>query len=151
MSEEKYNSKYQIIFEKGANCIVMNDPQFHQPVTFHAGQQKGLPTTSQKVKEAIERLDSEGLLTDDTLWYAIYRVLTMPEFGYPTSKPEFCKTIENLGVEVSHKCVYNNWRNQSPHKLAPAPDHWESLENLGDAEVRQRKAGLRLLDLLRES
>ena len=59
--------------------------------------------------------------------------------------------IENLGVEVSHKCVYNNWRNQSPHKLAPAPDHWESLENLGDAEVRQRKAGLRLLDLLRES
>lgn len=102
---ETYQSKYQQVFYKDANCIVMNDPQFHQPVTFHTGQAKGLPPTSQKVKEAIETLDKEGLLTDDTLWYAIYRVLTMPEFGYPTGKSEFCKTIENLGVEVSHKCV----------------------------------------------
>lgn len=146
---ETYQNKYQQNFEKGSNCIVMNDPQFHQPVTFHAGQVKGLPPTSQKVKDAIETLDKEGLLTDDTLWYAIYRVLTMPEFGYPTSKPEFCKTIENLGVEVSHKCVYNNWRNQSPHKLTSSPDNWASVENLGDAEVRQRKVGLRLLELLR--
>lgn len=146
---ETYQSKYQMIFHENSNPIIMNDPQFHGSVTFSAGQTKGLPPTSEKVKSAIETLDKEGLLTDDTLWYAIYRVLTMPEFGYPTSKAEFCKTIENLGLEVSHKCVYNNWRNQSPHKLTSSPDNWESIENLGDAEARQRKVGLRLLELLR--
>lgn len=146
---ETYHSKYQMIFHENSNPIIMNDPQFHGSVTFNAGQTKGLPPTSQKVKVAIETLDKEGLLTDDTLWYAIYRVLTMPEFGYPTSKAEFCKAIENLEVEVTHKCVYNNWRNQSPHKLTSSPDNWESVESLGDAEVRQRKVGLRLLELLR--
>lgn len=146
---ENYQNKYQQVFHENANCIVLNDAQFHQPVTLNAGQVKGLPPTAQKVKEAIEAVDKEGLLTDDTLWYAIYRVLTMPEFGYPTSKAEFSKTIENLGVEVTHKCMYNNWRNQSPHKLTSSPDNWVSIENLGDAEVRQRKVGLRLLELLR--
>lgn len=147
--QETFQNKYHMVFEKDSNPIIMNDPQFHGSVTFNAGQRKGLPPTSEKMKESIETLDKEGLLTDDTLWYAIYRVLTMPEFGYPTSKAEFCKTIENLGMEVSHKCVYNNWRNQSPHKLTSSPDNWESIENLGDAEARQRKVGLRLLELLR--
>lgn len=146
--QETFQNKYHMVFEKDSNCIVMNDPQFHGSVTFNAGQTKGLPPTSEKVKAAIETLDKEGLLTEDTLWYAIYRVLKMPQYGYPTSKPEFCKTIENLKLEVSHSCVYNNWRNVSPHKLTSSPEHWESVENLGDAEVRQRKVGLRLLDLL---
>lgn len=147
--QETFQNKYHMVFEKDSNPIIMNDPQFHGSVTFNAGLTKGLPPTSEKVKAAIETLDKEGLLTEDTLWWAIYRVLTMPEFGYPTSKAEFCKTIENLGMEVSHKCVYNNWRNQSPHKLTSSPDNWESVENLGDAEARQRKVGLRLLELLR--
>lgn len=146
--QETFQNKYHMVFEKDSNPIIMNDPQFHGSVTFNAGLTKGLPPTSEKVKAAIETLDKEGLLTEDTLWWAIYRVLTMPQYGYPTSKPEFCKTIENLKLEVSHACVYNNWRNVSPHKLTASPEHWESVENLGDAEVRQRKVGLRLLDLL---
>ena len=87
---ETYQNKYQQVFHENSNCIVMNDPVFQQPVTLNAGQVKGLPLTAQKVKEALEALDQEGLLGSDTLWWAVYRVLTMPEFGYPTSKPEFC-------------------------------------------------------------
>lgn len=147
---ENYQSKYQQVFQQDCNCIVMNDPQFHGNVTIIAGQPKGLPPTSQKVKEAIETVDKEGLLTSDNMWWAIYRVLTMPEFGYPNAKPEFCKTIENLAPEVSHKCVYDNWRNVSPHKLTASPDKWESIENLGEAESRQRTVGIRLLELLRK-
>lgn len=145
---ENYQNKYQLVFNKGCSCTILNDPQFHGNVTFIAGQTKGMPPTSQKVKEAIETVDKEGLLTDDKLWWAIYRVLTMPEFGYPTGKPEFCKTIENLAPEVSHKCVYNNWRNVSVHKLSASPDKWESIECLSEAESRQRRLGIRLLQLL---
>lgn len=146
---ETYQNKYQQVFHENSNCIVMNDPVFQQPVTLNAGQVKGLPLTAQKVKEALEALDQEGLLGSDTLWWAVYRVLTMPEFGYPTSKPEFCKAIENLGASLTRKCVYDNWRNVTPHRLVAAPDKWESIENLGEAESRQRKAGMRLLELLR--
>lgn len=118
--------------------------------TVSNGSMDRLPPTSQKVKEAIETLDKEGLLTNDKVWWAIYRVLTLAEFGYPTSKPEFCKAIENLALDVSHNCEYNNWRNVTIHKLAPSPDLWENIENLGEAESRQRKVGIRLLELLRQ-
>ena len=146
---ETYQNKYQQVFHENANCIVMNDPQFHQPVTFNAGQVKGMPPTAQKVKDAIEVVDKEGLLTDDKLWWAIYRVLTMPQFGFPTSKPEFCKAVENLSPEVTHKCTYNNWRNVTVHHLAAAPDKWESIDNLGESEAKQRSVALRLLEILR--
>lgn len=148
---ETYQNKYQQVFEKGSNCVVMNDPQFHQPVTLYAGGGvKGLPPTSQRVKEAIEQLDKEGLLTEDTLWWGIYRVLTLPEFGYPKSKPEFCKAIDNLEVKVTRVCKYDNWRSVQVHKLTASPDLWEAVENLGDAESRQRRIALRLLELLRQ-
>lgn len=147
--QETFQNKYHMVFEKDSNCIVMNDAQFLGSVTFNAGQPNGLPPTSQKVKTAIETLDKEGLLTDDTLWYAIYRVLTMPQYGYPTSKPEFCKSIENLGLEVTRRCIYNNWRRVQLHKLTATPDLWVNIENLGDAETRQRKVGIRLLELLK--
>lgn len=137
-----------MVFHENSNCIVMNDPQFHQAVTFNAGQTKGLPPTSQKVKEAIETLEKEGILTDDKQWWAIYRVLTMSQFGYPTSKPEFCKVIENMQPEVAHKCNYTNWRSVNVHHLVPAPDKWECIENLSETESKQKKVGLRLLELL---
>lgn len=146
--QETFQNKYHMVFEKDSNPIIMNDPQFHGSVTFNAGQTKGLPPTSEKVKAAIETLDKEGLLTEDTLWWAIYRVLTMPQYGYPTSKPEFCKTIENLGLEVARGCVYENWRKVQLHKLTTSPDLWGNIENLGDAEYRQRKVATRLLELL---
>lgn len=145
---ENYQNKYQQVFHENSGCIVMNDPVFHQPVTLYAGQVKGLPLTDQQVKAALEKLDQEGLLTADTLWWAVYRVLTMPRYGYPTGKPEFCKAIENLGLRVAHRCVYDNWRNVTPHRLTATPDKWQPIENLGEAESHQRRVGIRLLELL---
>lgn len=58
---EKYQSKYQQIFHKDANCVVMNDPHFHAPVTLNAGEVKGVPAfdnedIDDEIKKAATRL-----------------------------------------------------------------------------------------------
>ena len=97
---EMYQSKYYQNFADNCNCVVINDPHYHAPVTINAGQAKNLPASSEKIKEAIETCDKEGLLTVGTQWWAVYRVLT-EKCGYPKNKKSFQTVIENLKVEVS--------------------------------------------------
>ena len=124
-----------MIFHPGSNCVVLNDAQFHQPVTLNAGGGvKGLPTTAKEIKEAIERLDEEGVLTEDTQWWAIFRVLTEYK-GYNTNKSDFCKTIE---IQTRVKCNYNNWRNVQPNRLKGKPETWLSLRDSASATERKQ-------------
>lgn len=145
---DTYQSKYQQIFHENANCVVMNDPQFHAPVTLNAGQAKGLPPTSEKIKSALEQLDRDGALTDDIQWWAIYRVLTA-HCGYPTGKADFCKVIENLELDVKAKCEYHNWRNVAPGHLKVHVDTWKDLKDgLTTAESKQACVAIKLMEIL---
>lgn len=142
------NVQNQFIFESGSINTIIKDNTFNGAVTIHSGDPKGLPVTDQRIKEALERLDSEGVLVQDVQWWAIYRVLTMPRFGLPSGKGDFCKCIDNMEVHTRVACKYDNWRKVSVHKLTASPEHWHSVENLGTAEESQRRVGLRLLELL---
>lgn len=59
---EKYQSKYQQIFHKDANCVVMNDPHFHAPVTLNAGEVKGVPAfDNEDIDDEIKEDGDEAL------------------------------------------------------------------------------------------
>ena len=146
---ETFQTKYQMIFHPGSNCVVLNDAQFHQPVTLNAGGGvKGLPTTAKEIKEAIERLDKEGVLVEDTQWWAVYRVLSEYK-GYNTNKSDFCKTIEAMEIQTRVKCNYNNWRNISISRLKGNPATWLSLrDSASAAERKQIEVAEKLMEYL---
>ena len=138
-----------MIFHPGSNCVVLNDAQFHQPVTLNAGGGvKGLPTTAKEIKDAIERLDKEGVLVDDTQWWAVYRVLSEYK-GYNTNKSDFCKTIEAMEIQTRVKCIYNNWRNVQPSRLKGKPASWLGLrDSASAAERKQIEVAEKLMEYL---
>ena len=147
MSETLQN-KYSLHFEANCNCVVINDPHYHAPVTINAGQAKNLPVSSEKIKEAIETCDKEGLLASGTSWWAIYRVLT-EKCGYPKNKRDFQSVIENLGIEVGTKIVYDNWRNVNIPRLNVSVDTWMSLsDKLNSTEMKMYKLAERLMEML---
>ena len=146
--KETYQTKYQFNIHPNANCTIINDAQFHGAVTFNAGQQNGLPPTIQKVKEAIEKLDSERVLTNANQWWAIYRVLT-DLYGYDKNMTAFCKVVENMKTNTTIKCDYNKWRNVSLPHLTSRVDTWHGkLEMLSQAEQSQVKVAVKLMELL---
>lgn len=145
---ETFQNKYSLLFEANCNCVVINDPHYHAPVTINAGQAKNLPVSSEKIKEAIETCDKEGLLASGTSWWAIYRVLT-EKCGYPKNKRDFQSVIENLGIEVGTKIVYDNWRNVNIPRLNVSVDTWMSLsDKLNSTEMKMYKLAERLMEML---
>lgn len=145
---ETYQNKYSMHFAENSNCVIINDPHYHAPVTINAGQAKNLPVTSENIKKAIETCDKEGLLASGTSWWAIYRVLT-EKCGYPKNKKDFQSVIENLGVEVGTKIVYDNWRNVNLPRLNVSVDTWKSLsDKLNSTEKKMYKLAERLMELL---
>lgn len=145
---DTYQSKYTQNFAENCNCVIINDPHYHAPVTINAGQAKNLPVSSEKIKEAIETCDKEGLITKCTQWWAIYRVLT-DKYGYPKSKSDFQSVIENLEVNTSVKIVYDNWRNVTHPRLIGNVDTWQSLSGkLTPIEQDMYKLAERLMELL---
>ena len=109
---------------------------------------KGLPTTAKEIKDAIERLDKEGVLVDDTQWWAVYRVLSEYK-GYNTNKSDFCKTIEAMEIHTRVKCIYNNWRNVQPNRLKGKPETWLSLrDSASAAERKQIEVAEKLMEYL---
>ena len=145
---ETYQTKYQFNIHPNANCTIINDAQFHGAVTFNAGLQHGLPPTVEKVKEAIETLDSEGVLTNANQWWAIYRVLT-DLYGYDKNMRAFCKVVENMEASTTIKCDYNKWRNVNWANLTSRVDTWQGKsEMLSQAEQSQVKVAARLMELL---
>ena len=145
---ETFQNKYSLHFEANCNCVVINDPHYHAPVTINAGQAKNLPVSSEKIKETIETCDKEGLLASGTSWWAIYRVLT-EKCGYPKNKRDFQSVIENLGIEVGTKIVYDNWRNVNIPRLNVSVDTWKSLsDKLNSTEMKMYKLAERLMEML---
>ena len=145
---ETFQNKYSLHFEANCNCVVINDPHYHAPVTIKSGQAKNLPVSSEKIKEAIETCDKEGLLASGTSWWAIYRVLT-EKCGYPKNKRDFQSVIENLGIEVGTKIVYDNWRNVNIPRLNVSVDTWMSLsDKLNSTEMKMYKLAERLMEML---
>lgn len=135
-------------FAENSNCVIINNPHYHGAVTINAGQPRNIPPSSEKIKQAIETCDKEGLLTAGTQWWAVYRVLT-EKCGYPKSKMDFQTTVENLGVEVGVKIVYDNWRSVSPQRLIPSVDTWQSLsDKLSSTELKMYNLAARLMELL---
>lgn len=140
--------KYEMNFAENSNCIVINNPHYHAPVTINAGQAKNLPVSSEKIKEAIETCDKEGLITVGTQWWAVYRVLT-EKCGYPKNKMDFQSSVDNLGAEVGVKIVYDNWRSVTLPHLIGNVDTWKSLsDKLNSTELKMYKLAERLMELL---
>ena len=57
--------------------------------------------------------------------------------------------IENLGIEVGTKIVYDNWRNVNIPRLNVSVDTWMSLsDKLNSTEMKMYKLAERLMELL---
>ena len=104
--------------------------------------------SNSKNKEAIETLDSVGVLTNANHWWAIYRVLT-DLYGYDKNMRAFCKVVENMEASTTIKCDYNKWRNVNWANLTSRVDTWQGKsEMLSQAEQSQVKVAARLMELL---
>ena len=147
---DTYTNKYNMVFHENANCTIINGAEYHAPVTFMAGQMKSLPTTSQTIKQSIEQLEADGILSTGTQWWAIYRVL-VAKCNYPQNKMDFCKVIDKLNINVKTKCTYDNWRNVQVNHLNGSVDTWQALaDNLSATEnnmLRVAEALMRLLNI----
>ena len=57
--------------------------------------------------------------------------------------------IENLGIEVGTKIVYDNWRNVNIPRLNVSVDTWMSLsDKLNSTEMKMYKLAERLMEIL---
>ena len=57
--------------------------------------------------------------------------------------------IENLGIEVGTKIVYDNWRNVNIPRLNVSVDTWMSLsDKLNSTEMKMYKLAERLMEML---
>ena len=147
---ETYNIKYQFNIHPDAKPTIINEPQFNAPVTFNNGETKKLPPSQQKVKEAIETLSKEGVLTQQNQWWAIFRVLS-DMHGYDKNKQTFSVTMENMGIETKVKCDYNKWRNTVCPHLSASVETWKlKAEMLSEPEKRQLLVANRLIELLQQ-
>jgi len=73
MNEEKkeyYQNKYNIHYDKDANCVVLNDVQFHEEVTLCAGNARDLLKDMEKSKA--EKKAAENTVGDEELCHFIY-------------------------------------------------------------------------------
>lgn len=55
MPAETFQNKYNMVFHENANCTVMNDVQFHQPVTIVSGDKTFLNEAQMPLKEVEEK------------------------------------------------------------------------------------------------
>lgn len=141
-------NNYNMVFHENANCTIINGAQYHAPVTIVSGQAKNLPTSSDNIKQAIEQLEKDEILTNGKQWWAIYRVL-VAKCNYPQNKSDFCKVIEKLNINVKIKCVYDNWRNVQVSHLVGNVDTWEALaDNLTATEQSQLRVAVALMRML---
>ena len=142
------SNNYNMVFHENANCTIINGAEYHAPVTIVSGQAKNLPKSSENIKQAIEQLEKDEILTNGKQWWAIYRVL-VNKYNYPQNKRDFCKVIEKLNINVETKCVYDNWRNVQVNHLAANVDTWEALaDNLSPMEQGFLRVAVALMRIL---
>ena len=142
------SNNYNMVFHENANCTIINGAEYHAPVTIVSGQAKNLPKSSENIKQAIEQLEKDEILTNGKQWWAIYRVL-VNKYNYPQNKSDFCKVIEKLNINVETKCVYDNWRNVQVNHLAANVDTWEALaDNLSPMEQGFLRVAVALMRIL---
>ena len=142
------SNNYNMVFHENANCTIINGAEYHAPVTIVSGQAKNLPKSSENIKQAIEQLEKDEILTNGKQWWAIYRVL-VNKCSYPQNKSDFCKVIEKLNINVKTKCVYDNWRNVQVNHLAANVDTWEALaDNLSPMEQGFLRVAVALMRIL---
>ena len=142
------SNNYNMVFHENANCTIINGAEYHAPVTIVSGQAKNLPKSSENIKQAIEQLEKDAILTNGKQWWAIYRVL-VNKYNYPQNKSDFCEVIEKLNINVETKCVYDNWRNVQVNHLAANVDTWEALaDNLSPMEQGFLRVAVALMRIL---
>lgn len=139
--------------------ITINGPMFdihdnaHVENHYHFDGQSSISSseqpTQQRVRKALTQLFDEGAVTEGKQWYAIYRVLADKE-GFPSSKPEFCRAIENLQLgNLNPPCIYDNWRKVISTRLKTNVDLWASyLPTACDTDHKQIVVATRLIEIL---
>lgn len=159
--------------KKQSLSIVMNGVTFNGPMfdihdnevvnnNFTAAPQREekLAPSDEKIKKAIltmlEEADETGkrIFTEQAQWYAVYKVLSQDEYGFPSKMSDFCVVMQNMGMgDVKPKCDYESIR-KVPNEISQAPGRvslWPGFLNKAtDKFKKQIIVAKRLIELLEE-
>lgn len=137
--DEKYQNKYQQVFHESANCIVMNDAQFLQPVTLNAGE-----VSSSEFKNKLDEWQSNNVDSQIELCNAGVAVNTQEElcmlihpklYDNDRMKVEVHNEIKGLVTRFSVQdiCSYLNDMKSKERVLLPTSvlSAYDELKRMG--------------------
>lgn len=102
------------------------------------GKNMDASSTREKVCNALQKIDEEGLLTDKTQWYAIFRFLT-DKYMAPRKPEDFENYIKGLELNIGVMCEKDKYKNvaSSCPRLKADVEAWPSLLAPSTAESNQ--------------
>lgn len=129
MPAETYQNKYNMVFHENANCTVMNDVQFHQPVTIVSGDKTFLNETEMPSREEEEKED----ITDE-----LYAILQDKELYEETVKwAKTCsrpRDIKSRICEPLRRAGFKNLGRDFAKALIPHLTKYESAKDVANIE-----------------
>lgn len=150
------------------NGVTFNGPMFdihdnavvNNNLTAAPPKEERLAPSEEEIKDKIlallEEVDEEGnqIFAEQAQWYAVYKVLSQKEYGYPSGMNDFCKVMKNMGMDtVTPKCDYESMR-RVPREIPQAPNRvtlWpDFLGKATDKFKKQIIVAKRLMELLEQ-
>lgn len=142
------------MFDIHDNAVVNNN------LTVAPPKEERLAPSEKEIKDKIlillQEVDEEGnrIFVEQAQWYAVYKVLSQKEYGYPSSMNEFSKTMKNMGMDaITPKCDYESMR-RVPREITQAPNRvtlWPGyLNKATDKFKKQIIVAKRLMELLEQ-
>lgn len=125
MPAETFQNKYNMVFHENANCTVMNDVQFHQPVTIVSGDKTFLNETqmpsnapAEVEDELLAILQDQKLYEETVKWAATCRkpkdlqnrvCHTLKQNGFRRFNKDFVEAL--IPHLTNYECDKTDYRN----------------------------------------
>lgn len=141
-----------------ANCQQFFGPVYGATFNMAAATppQRAEPQSGQDIRAAIEALyeattaDGQRLFTDQSQWYAVYRVLK--EYcNYPATMTDFVRTMNDKGLDSADpRCQYESVKKviHSCPKLTCKPTLWGQYAGINESYGKQCRVAAFLLEKL---
>lgn len=130
MPAETYQNKYNMVFHENANCTVMNDVQFHQPVTIVSGDKTFLNETEMPSRKEEEKED----ITDE-----LYAILQDKKLYEETVKwAKTCKKPSDIKSRITTPLKRSGFTNFNKDFIEALLPHMTNYEGKPDYRTIQR-------------